>query len=217
MASTRSQRTALLVIGLLGAIAIGFALGVLTRFGFHDDPAPAPGPVDVGFAQDMSVHHNQAVEMAGMALIRSEDVAVKTLAYDILTTQQNQVGQMQGWLTLWDKPTLPTGQFMTWMKAEHGNHGSMPTGAVDKMPGMATPDDLAQLRQATGRDFDVRFLSLMLRHHQGGLAMAEYAATQAETDVVRRLADTVVKTQTSEAQLLTRMLGERGGKPLPMN
>ena len=53
---------------------------------------------------------------------------------------------MQGWLTLWDKPTLPTGQFMTWMKAEHGNHGSMPTGAVDKMPGMATPDDLEEFR-----------------------------------------------------------------------
>ncbi len=63
--------------------------------------------MDVGFSQDMSVHHNQAIEMATIALTGSTDQRVQNLAYDILTTQQNQVGQMQGWLSLWDRAPLP--------------------------------------------------------------------------------------------------------------
>ena len=37
--------------------------------------------------------------MAAVAVTQSEDDRVRSLAYDILTTQQNQVGQMQGWLS----------------------------------------------------------------------------------------------------------------------
>ncbi|QNG18257.1 DUF305 domain-containing protein [Rhodococcus triatomae] len=233
----RSQRTALLVVGLLGAIVLGFAIGVLARIPLGDDGVPGADSVDVGFSQDMSVHHNQAVEMSAIAMTTAVDPAVRNLAYDILTTQQNQIGQMQGWLAMWDQPALPTGGYMGWMtegNGGHGAHGDESTGhgaqedpdsaghgtsegPMNRMPGMATSEDLAALRQASGTDVDVLFLQLMLRHHEGGLPMMEYGAQYASESVVRNIAQKMVDTQTSESELMTSMLAQRGAVPLPLN
>lgn len=229
--SKPSQRTALLVIGLIGAIALGFALGALTNLLGPDAKSsltvPASDSVDVGFAQDMSVHHSQAVEMASTALTKSTDNDVRTLAFDILTTQQNQLGQMQAWLTMWDKPLSKVGPYMAWMTSDSGSgHDSHSmsstmdmdhTGPVDTMPGMASPQDLTALRAATGPALDTLFLQLMLRHHEGGLPMMEYAADDATEGPVRSLSKTMVDTQQSESTLMTTMLAARGAVPLPMN
>jgi uncharacterized protein (DUF305 family) len=83
------------------------------------------------------------------------------------------------------------------------------------MPGMATEEELAELRARTGTDFDVEFLRLMIRHHQGGLEMAQYAAEHAELPPVARLARTIAETQTAETRTMTDMLTARGGTPLP--
>jgi uncharacterized protein (DUF305 family) len=55
----------------------------------------------------------------------------------------------------------------------------------------------------------------MMRHHQGGLEMAEYAQEHGETDVVRTLARSIAESQTAETRLMSGMLEERGGTPLP--
>ncbi|MGB3772285.1 MAG: DUF305 domain-containing protein [Rhodococcus sp. (in: high G+C Gram-positive bacteria)] len=227
--NVRSQRTALLVLGAVALLVVGFAIGFFAQTPLRDDAAPTPGAdsVDVGFSQDMTVHHNQAIEMATIALSEATDPLVKNLAYDILTSQQNQVGQMQGWLALWDAAPLPTGGYMGWMTADGGHSmGSMSgesmsggsgdtmTGPVESMPGMASTQDMTNLRAASGSAVDVLFLQLMLRHHEGGLPMMEYGATYAETPAVRNLSQTMVNTQTSEAQLMTQMLGEKGAAPL---
>ena len=83
------------------------------------------------------------------------------------------------------------------------------------MPGMASQADLDRLGAASGKAFDVLFLQLMLRHHQGGLPMASYAATHAETAQVRNLAQKIVVSQTSEGEYLTQLLAQRGARPLP--
>ncbi|CAM2875661.1 DUF305 domain-containing protein [Skermania piniformis] len=225
MAELRSQRTPLLVLGLIAAIAVGFAIGVLARLPLADrDDAPAADSVDVGFAQDMSTHHNQAIDMAAVALTESTDQPIKNLAFDILTTQQNQVGQMQGWLALWNRPPTATDGYMTWMdhdsSDQHMHDADSTTGAdaaAPLMPGMATTADMSALRQARGPALDTLFLQLMLRHHQGGLPMAEYAQQYADQTVVRDLAGSMVRTQQSEAELMTKMLIAQGAQPLPMN
>ncbi|MFC9437935.1 DUF305 domain-containing protein [Nocardia sp. NPDC057030] len=221
-AQIRGQRTALLILGVIGAILIGVAIGALIRLPLNGSSEPDPGAVDVGFTQDMSAHHAQAVEMAGVVLVRSTDTDVRRLAYDIMTTQQNQVGRMQGWLQLWGKPAQSVDGYMGWMSAQPGGHGhsggaQAMSGPMATMPGMATPGDLAALRQATGPALDTLFLQLMLRHHQGGLPMIEYAAEHAETTAVRTLADTMDQTQRGEAQLITTMLTAKGAVPLPPN
>ncbi|OZC96214.1 DUF305 domain-containing protein [Rhodococcus sp. 06-221-2] len=220
----RSQRTALVALAVIAVLAIGFALGFLAQNPFRNgDNSPAADSVDVGFAQDMTVHHNQAIEMAAVALTNAPDQAVKSLAFDMLTSQQNQVGQMQGWLALWDRAPISTDGYMTWMTADD-SHGhsmggmSMEPGSSDPtraMPGMASSAELAALRQATGTDVDVMFLQLMLRHHEGGLAMMEYAQTHAQSPTVINLAKSMVATQTSESTLMKQMLAAKGAQPLP--
>jgi uncharacterized protein (DUF305 family) len=83
------------------------------------------------------------------------------------------------------------------------------------MPGMATEDELAELRELSGTALDVQFLRLMIRHHQGGLDMAIYAADHAGVEAVRRLARTIADTQTAETTTMTDLLAARGGTPLP--
>ena len=209
---------AVLVVLLLGA-----ALGMLMQRGIGAGVGAGAqtegSSVDIGFAQDMSVHHRQAVLMAGMARDRSTDPVIQSLAFDIETSQLEQVGRMQGWLSLWNAAPLPTGHYMTWMPGSsmpgmtHGSgHG---TDGVATMPGMASPADLEQLRAASGAQFDVLFLQLMLRHHQGGVPMATYAAEHAEMAQVRNLAEKILISQGAESKYLADLIAQRGAQPLP--
>lgn len=222
-ASARRQGPALLVLGAIGLIVLGFAIGVFARIPLDGGGEPDPGPVDIGFTQDMSAHHAQAVEMAGIALLRSTDTDVRRLAYDIMTTQQAQVGRMQGWLQWWGKPAQSVDGYMGWMTEPQGGHehGTSAehhmSGPAASMPGMASAEELAALRRADPADLDRMFLQLMLRHHRGGLPMIEYAAQHAETTAVSTLAATMAATQTNESQLITTLLTARGGTPLPLN
>ncbi|MEV3959960.1 DUF305 domain-containing protein [Nocardia sp. NPDC050193] len=220
-AQLRGQRTPLLIIAAIALLVIGFGAGVLLSP--DDSGGSGPGPVDIGFAQDMSAHHTQAVEMSGIALLGSADPAVQRLAYDILTTQQSQIGRMQGWLQMWGAPARGTDGYMGWMHDtghgddRHGGGHGHGSGAVAAMPGMASTADIQRLRDARGTDLDVLFLQLMLRHHQGGVPMLEYGAEHAETGEIGILAGQMLAAQQGEAQLITDMLAARGGRPLPLN
>lgn len=197
---------ALLLAG--GGLAVGLGIGRTAQ--------PGADSVDAGFSRDMSRHHLQGVEMANLALTRSQDATVLQLAFDISATQTNQVGRMQGWLSLWGLP-LTSGSTMAWMGGhdDHSAGGAAMAGSSTLMPGMATEDELAQLRDLSGQPFDVLFLQLMTRHHQGGLDMAEYAEADAEVDVVRGLARSIALTQTAEVGTMVQMLADRGAEPLP--
>ncbi len=212
-AMARSPLRAVLAVIAVGLVLLGGGLAVV--LGVGRDDAPEPSAVDVGFSRDMARHHLQGVEMANVALERSEDPAVRGLAFDIASTQNNQVGRMHGWLALWGY--APTGgEVMAWMADGSGGHSGHGTDTENGlMPGMATEDELAALRSLDGTAFDVEFLRLMIRHHQGGLGMAEYAVEHAETPVVRTLANAIAESQTAETTLMADMLAARGGTPLP--
>lgn len=207
-------RTALLVVIGVGLFLLGGGTAVALRIG--QDTRPSADSVDAGFARDMSVHHLQGVEMANQALARSQDPEVRQLAFDIVATQTNQAGRMQGWLTLWGLP-VAGGQTMAWMGGSSGH--DMPMGsnasADGLMPGMATEEELTQLRGLRGTAFDARFLQLMIRHHQGATGMAEYAAANASEPAVRALARSIAETQAAEVATMTSMLTVRGSAPLP--
>lgn len=194
-------------------LAAGGALAVIFHLGQDRQQAPAEGSVDVGFARDMSAHHQQASQMASFVRAHSTDPAVQLLAFDIDTTQLTQIGQMQGMLLSWGRP-LYGGEAMSWMPQDSGHDSHMSNGL---MPGMATPDEMATLKSLSGTSLDIYFLQLMLRHHIGGLPMAEYAATHAQTKAVRDIALGMAKAQAKEIILMEQMLRDRGAAPLPMN
>jgi len=215
----RRRLTAVLVaviaLGLLvagGALAVGLGIG--------RSETPTAESVDAGFSRDMSRHHLQAVEMADLAATRSTDPEVLRLAFDIASTQTNQVGRMQGWLTLWGLP-LTSGEVMTWMDSgdmsgmDHMDDAASEAADGAVMPGMATEAELTELGSLSGRPFDVLFLQLMIRHHEGGVEMAQYGAEHAAEDAVRRLAASIVTAQSAETATMTDMLTARGGTPLP--
>jgi uncharacterized protein (DUF305 family) len=230
----RRLQTALLALIAVALVLLGGGLAVAFGIGADDGPAtPAADSVDAGFARDMAVHHLQGVEMANAALDRTTDPEVRQLAFDISSTQTNQAGRMQGWLVLWGLP-LTGEEHMAWMAGsghdmgghDMGGHDmdghDMDMGGMDMagadgavMPGMATNSELADLRSLRGTAFDVEFLRLMIRHHQGGYGMAEYAAGHADQPVIRSLARSIRDAQAAETTTMTNMLAARGGTPLP--
>jgi uncharacterized protein (DUF305 family) len=185
-----------LVVGVGGTLLVQRASdsGRVTEFG-----------ADAGFARDMQTHHLQAVEMAFLVRDRSTDEAVRTLAFDIITSQQQQAGQMYGWLVQWDLPQTGERAPMAWVGGEHGAHAA----AGKPMPGMATDDQLASLRAARGVEADRVFLRLMIAHHRGGVEMADAALADARTDEVLTLARAISRAQAAETILMEGMLRER--------
>ena len=163
-------------------------------------------PVSIGFARDMQTHHAQAVAMSAPLHQRSDDPEISYLAFDIMTTQQGQIGIMDGWLDLTD-PDDVEGETMAWTGPGH-------TG--DGMPGMATEAQVAALQTLPIAQATEHYLRLMVRHHAGALPMALHAARNAEHPDVRLLAKNMHDGQASEIELLQRMLTERGHSPEPV-
>jgi uncharacterized protein (DUF305 family) len=193
-----------LVLAALAALVIG-VLGTVWVVQVRSSP-PSDFGADAGFARDMQTHHAQAVEMAFMVRDRSDDEELRTLAYDIITSQQQQAGQMYGWLVQWGLDQTGSRPPMAWVGGEHAAAHARPDGT---MPGMATPAQLAELKAATGVEAERIFLRLMIAHHTGGVAMAQAARDDARTPEVRTLAGATAAAQTSEIQLLQQMLDAR--------
>ncbi|WP_018570494.1 DUF305 domain-containing protein [Streptomyces sp. PsTaAH-124] len=170
---------------------------------------PAAGSADAGFARDMAVHHQQAVEMSYIVRDRTSDPEVRRLAYDIAQTQANQRGMLLGWLDLWGLPKVSAGPPMAWMGM--GGAASRATGADGAlMPGMATDAQLKELGRLRGRAAEVLYLRLMTAHHRGGIHMAQACAAACAVGAEKRLAQGMADAQQSEIDLMADMLRKRG-------
>ncbi|MEU3267050.1 DUF305 domain-containing protein [Streptomyces bacillaris] len=202
---------------LAGAVVLLLAVGLVALMVGRPSSASssgraaqsaAEGSADAGFARDMAIHHQQAVEMSFIVRDRTEDEDVRRLAYDIINTQANQRGMMLGWLEQWGLPKSSAEPPMTWM-----GHTMKPTGDGSLMPGMATTAELKELKAAEGKAAEVLFLQLMTVHHRAGVDMAQAGAEKAGTDVIRNLAKGMVNGQESEIGLMATMLKARGAQP----
>ena len=168
----------------------GFAAGWLIR-----GSTPREGSPEVTFARDMSAHHDQAVEMALILRDRTQNEALRALTLDIMLTQQGQRGQMEGWLAAWGRPL---------------SKGTPMAGHAEMM-GMASQQDVNRLQSLPVGAAEQLFLELMIRHHQGGVTMAQQALEQTRRPEVARLASAIVRSQASEITYLQHLLAERAG------
>lgn len=201
-------------VGLIaGAAAAALvAAGAITYAVAGDDGGgrtPSAESADAGFARDMAVHHQQAVEMSYIVRDRTDDEEVRRLAYDIAQTQANQRGMMLGWLDLWGLPKVSSEPPMTWM--DMGGMASGKDGAL--MPGMATNSEMKKLGELDGKQAEVFYLQLMTDHHKGGIHMAEGCVAKCQVGVEKRLAQGMVDAQQSEISLMADMLKDRGATP----
>ncbi|MBK3561999.1 DUF305 domain-containing protein [Streptomyces sp. MBT56] len=214
LAPARSTRRLVLAGASVLLVALGLVALMVVRpsaaspSGASSQSAPAEDSVDAGFARDMAIHHQQAVEMSFIVRDRTDDEDVRRLAYDIINTQANQRGMMLGWLEMWGLPKSAAGPPMKWM-----GHTFTPTDDGSLMPGMATDAELAALTAAKDEKAEILFLRLMTVHHRAGADMAQAAAGAARTDTIRNLAEGMVRGQQSEIGLMADMLKDRGAKP----
>ncbi|MBV7694728.1 DUF305 domain-containing protein [Streptomyces sp. TRM70350] len=189
-------------------VAVGGITYAVAEDGGSDAGVPAADSADAGFARDMAVHHQQAVEMSYIVRDRTDDEEIRRLAYDIAQTQANQRGMLLGWLDLWGLPKVSSKPPMSWMGM--GGMASGEDGAL--MPGMATDTEMDRLGRLDGRQAEVFFLQLMTDHHKGGVHMAEGCVDRCSVEVEKRLARGMVEGQESEIRLMADMLKERGAQ-----
>lgn len=194
-------------VAAVAALILGAVLGIL----LSGETEPGDASAEAGFARDMSVHHAQAVELAFLVRDRTDDEAIRTMAYDIINTQRAQLGMFSGWLQQWDLPQTSTAAPMAWTDAPHGmdGMGSMEVDSYADMPGMASDDDVDRLRTATGVEAETLFLELMIEHHKGGVSMAEAVLPLTERSEVDYLAETIIAGQQAEISAMEDLLAAR--------
>ena len=189
-------------IASLLVMVILIGIGVFAFQMFPRDPGN--NSVEAGFARDMMAHHGQAVQMAIAIRDRTEDEQLFYMSTDIMLTQQSEIGIMNGWLMSWGLGTSGDEVPMTWM-------GHATTGL---MPGMATQDQVAQLSTLPVDQAEVLFLQLMIRHHQGGVDMAQAIIDRSDNQMVKDVAQQMIVVQDAEIAVMNQMLEERGEAPI---
>ncbi len=168
---------------------------------------PPISPADVAFMSGMIAHHRQALLMAGWAPTHGAGSGVRELCERIAVSQRDEIASMARWLrdhhaAVPDTAT-PTGYGMPDMPG---------MGVMDRpalMPGMLTDAQLARLDSARGPDFDRLFLTDMIQHHQGALAMVQQLVSTpgaAQDGFVFQFASDVNADQSAEIDRMQRML-----------
>ncbi|MBM0239087.1 DUF305 domain-containing protein [Micromonospora sp. ATA32] len=158
--------------------------------------AGAVNDADVMFAQMMIPHHRQAVEMADLAPTRASDPELKDLAAKIKAAQDPEIATMTGWLTGWGKPTAaPQGHNMPGMSS-----------AMPGMAGMATAEQMNELKAAKGTEFDKMFAQLMIAHHDGAIEMAKTEQADGSNAEAKALAAKIEADQAAEVRTLQGIL-----------
>ena len=183
----RGLSTAKVVILVLACAFLAGAAGYLIG---DRTSGPPDSAVDTGFLHDMLDHHEQAVTMASVTTASASDPVVRDFAREVLIEQRYEIGLMDAYLQARDEERGdPDRDAMAWMGM------GMP---LAQMPGYASEEELAALQAADPEDQNELFLELMIAHHRGGVAMAEYAARHAEDPRVRRLAEVMADVQAKE-------------------
>jgi uncharacterized protein (DUF305 family) len=159
-----------------------------------------PGAVDIGFYDDMSTHHLQAIRMANIYEQHGDNDDLRARAEEIEYFQSGDVREMQNALADWNEEGTPD-TAMQWMGEP------VPQG---QQPGMATPEQLAALEAARGLELDDLFTRLMIEHHAGGVHMAQFAEEHARLGDVRDLARSMAANQDMEIDELNHVRQDLG-------
>lgn len=155
-------------------------------------PSAPVNAADVKYVQDMVVHHRQAIDMAVLAPTRARAAKVKAIASRIKDSQEPEIAYLVSWLQ-------GEGQ-----KVPEAHHGA----AHEGMAGMASPEEMAALKAASGEAFDRLFLDLMIKHHQGAVEMSTKVLIDGSQRAIQELANDVGAGQAAEIGRMRRILAE---------
>ena len=196
---------------LTRALAAAVTAVVLALSGCSSDDTGAEAggdgfnDADVSFATDMVQHHAQALSMVDLTLGRDLSPQLAELAEQIRQAQAPEIEQMVDWLEQWDQPVPET--VRDHANAHGDDHGG--TGEeADDMPGMMSADQMAALETAPDAEFEDLWLSMMVEHHEGAVAMAEEVRAEGESKKTAALAADIIETQQAEIERMQALLAD---------
>ncbi len=152
---------------------------------------------DVLFAQGMIPHHEQAVEMAALALdpAAGASAEIQALATEIQAAQDPEIELMTQWLVGWGQPLeMP------------GMEGMDDMAGMEGMDGMMSTEDMDNLATLTGAEFDTAWAEMMIAHHEGAIAQAQTVKAASSNPDVLLLADQIITAQQAEIDQMTALL-----------
>ena len=186
------KKFAALVLFLLSALVLA-ACSNDDSTGSEPAGKAAHNAADVTFATGMIPHHEQAVEMADMALQMTQDPQITELAQQIKDAQQPEIDTLTEWLTAWGEP-LPDASSM-------GDHSGMPG-----MSGMMSAEDMAMLEQSSGTEFDQMWLEMMIEHHKGAVEMAQTQQADGKYPQALEMSEQIITSQQEEIDQMQELL-----------
>jgi uncharacterized protein (DUF305 family) len=185
----RTPRT--LVVALVAATA---AVSV-AACGSDNGDSPAGNGTDLAFAQQMSAHHQDAIDMAKIAQEHAQSSYIKTLADDIIGAQQGEIAVLDA-----------ASDDLKGLDVQPAD-----LGIDEAMSGMnMDPDALA-----TADPFDREFIDMMIPHHQGAIRMARAEINQGSSPALTKLAQQIIDTQAQEIQDMNAFRAKTYGSPSP--
>ncbi len=183
---------AVLAAGLLGSCV---GSGQHTQAGASQSQQADHNADDIAFARTMVTHHGQGVQMAQLAQTNTSNQQLVDLANRMTKTQFGEIQAFNAWLVQW-----PEGQ-----GSDPAGHDAAGHGAT--MPGMVDAATMARLQSLTGPDFDRLWLTSMIDHHRGAIAMAQDEIAHGKNPDVIYLARTIIAGQQAEIDQMKQMLG----------
>lgn len=191
------RRVLPLLVGV--ALVAGGALGMFVTAASMRPVSPS-GPagsvgMDAMFIEQMIPHHDDAIEMAELALTRAEHPEIRQLAEDIKRTQTAENAQMRRWYREWFDATVPDVGGSSQMMG-----GMMGSGGID----------MADLEVA--ESFDKAFIEAMIPHHQMGIMMSQMAGSRTGRPEMRELTSSIIEAQSREIDKMRAWYAEWYGR-----
>lgn len=147
------------------------------------------------FIEQMIPHHQDAVEMGELALVKAEHLEIKQLAGNIIRDQSREISQMRSWYREWYGIEVPVN-----LTLEAGDMGMMGGGSMSGRGMGGNMTDLQKLGNATS--FDKEFIEQMIPHHQMAIMMAQMVVQHSDRAEIRELGTSIIRSQSAEVDMM---------------
>jgi uncharacterized protein (DUF305 family) len=178
-------------VGVLLAIAVPGGAALARSAGYELPWFGTDVASDKNYMRHMRTHHEQGVEIAGIAVQRAQDPHLRALARLMVASQAGENRVLQSWWQGWfDEPMALCSA------AERA-----------EMPGLLSPEQIGRLKIAETHSFDALFVQLMTFHHAGAVAMADKELRGSGDLRLRLMAHSIRHEQQGEIALMHGVAG----------